>query len=363
MFTMVLAMVQAAGSFSMADPGWAKEGAVQVLEEQGRQAMRIGTGRALRRDIALADGTIDVDVWLTGLRSFVYVQFRMAGDRDHEEFYLRPHKSNLPDAVQYAPVYRGESAWQLYHGPGGTAEVPLPVGRWVAVRVAVSADRAALFVGDTVTPVVVVPRLAAGHRRGYLALRGFVPAGSAAPYAALFSNFRVTHRTVTITAPPADTAPPGVVTEWEVSQPFRAEPGAVVTQSEAAGRGPWHPVATEPNGMLSLSRVVVRPKPERTTVLTRFRVEAARAGWYRMRLGFSDEVTVFVAGRPLFAANAAYSYDRPRQEGLITLDQATAFLPLTAGSNEVVIAVTDVFGGWGVWAALDPTDGLAVRAP
>ena len=43
------------------------------------------------------------------------------GDGENEEIYLRPHKTNLPDAIQYAPVFRGQSAWQLYHGPGNTA--------------------------------------------------------------------------------------------------------------------------------------------------------------------------------------------------------------------------------------------------
>lgn len=92
-------------------------------------------GRATRRDVRLQDGTIDVDVMVTNRRSFVYVGFRMATDEHHEEFYLRPHKSNLPDAVQYAPVFQGRSAWQLYHGPSGTAATGLVPNVWTRVRV------------------------------------------------------------------------------------------------------------------------------------------------------------------------------------------------------------------------------------
>ena len=44
-----------------------------------------------------------MDVKVTRRRSFVYVTFRMEDEQEYEELYLRPHKSGLPDAVQYAP--------------------------------------------------------------------------------------------------------------------------------------------------------------------------------------------------------------------------------------------------------------------
>src|SRR6185503_11019727 len=156
---------------------------------EGRDTVRIDTGWAVRPDAALQDGTIDFDVRLTRRRSFVYVAFRMAGERELEEMYLRPHKSSLPDAVQYAPVYQGQSAWQLYHGPGGTAAVPFEPGAWTHVRVVLSGRRAALFVGDMAQPVLAVPRLGHEPRAGGIALRSFVPAGTAGTeHAARFAS-------------------------------------------------------------------------------------------------------------------------------------------------------------------------------
>ena len=39
--------------------------------------------------------------------------------------YLRPHKNNAPDALQYTPSFSGaDTNWQLFHGPGGTAPSP-----------------------------------------------------------------------------------------------------------------------------------------------------------------------------------------------------------------------------------------------
>jgi hypothetical protein len=51
------------------------------------------------------------------------------------------------------------------------------------------------------------------------------------------------------------------------------------------------------------------------------------------RIGFSDAATVFVNGEPIASVDASYSYDRPRQEGLIGADQLVTYVPLRAGVN------------------------------
>ena len=75
----------------------------------GRDAISMYTGSATRRDLVLQDGTIDVDVRTTRRRSFVYLRFRIEDEDNAEEFYLRPHKSELPDAVQYARCSTGRA--------------------------------------------------------------------------------------------------------------------------------------------------------------------------------------------------------------------------------------------------------------
>ena len=148
----------------------------------------------------------------------------MAADRDHEEIYLRPHKSNLPDALQYSAVFRGNSGWQLYHGDGGTAVVDLPQGEWIHVRVVVQGEKAAVFVGDTEAPALVIPRLARGTSGGFVGLRSFLPRGTDATHGAHFANLEVRpgkvdfdFSTVTET-PPA----PGTITTWEISDAVAA---------------------------------------------------------------------------------------------------------------------------------------------
>ena len=106
------------------------------------------------------------------------------------------------------------------------------------------------------------------------------------------------------------------------------------------------------------------PAPDsEAAALARVRVRADTAGLRRLDLGFSDVATVFLNGRPLFRCDAHYSYDNPRQEGLIHYGQATVFLPLEKGDNDLAVLVSDDFGGWGLMGRFADTTGLEVTAP
>jgi hypothetical protein len=290
--------------------------------------------------------------------------FRMANDGEHEEFYLRPHKSGLPDAIQYAPVYQGHSAWQLRHGPGATAAVEFEPGAWTRVKVVLQGSRAALFVGDGPRPALVVPRLAREPRPGYLALRAFVPPGSAGSGpAARFRNVRVRAGEApfdfaAVAAPP-DPAASGVVRAWSVSRAFAPAREAASALPAPEALGDFTRLETEPGGLLELHRHVSLPKGSRSAAaVARVRVRAAAAGVRAFDLGFSDRVTVFLNGRALFSGDASYSFDNPRREGLIEPGQARVYLPLSAGENELALLVADSFGGWGIMGRFEDAAGI-----
>ena len=61
--------------------------------------------------------------------------------------------------------------------------------------------------------------------------------------------------------------------------------------------------------------------------------------------GYRDDASVFLNGERLFSGVNGYSFNFPRREGLITIDHATVYLPLRPGDNELLLAVSDVFGG------------------
>ena len=328
------------------------EGATPVLE--------VETGFADRKDVTLQDGTIEFDVQLTDRRSFVYVHVRVRSENEREEFYLRPHKSNLPDALQYAPVWQGKSAWQLHHGPGGTAAAPLPAGQWTRVRLVMQGARAALFVGDLNTPALVVPRLSREPAPGSIALGGFLPADvpGQGPIAR-FRNVSVRPNEVAFDfTPAAETATPEpaqavVIREWSVSRAFVPSGSDPTSLPSTDAARQFQTIRSEPSGLVQLHQHVRVPDGSRAWgAVARVTVHSETAGPVPLELGFSDLATVFVNGLPVVRLDASYSFDRPRREGLIGFDQATIFLPMKRGENDLAVLVTDTFGGWGLMGRL-----------
>jgi len=128
--------------------------------------------------------------------------------------------------------------------------------------------------------------------------------------------------------------------------------------------GEFQRIESEPSGLVELHRHAKLPSAEsrQAAAVARVRVRATAAGLRRFDLGFSDVATVLLNGRPLFRGDAHYSYDNPRQEGLIHYGQATLFLPLEKGDNDIAVLVSDDFGGWGLMGRFADTTGLEIAA-
>ncbi len=363
------------------DKSWELQGErTAVVNDGNRQVLEVETGFAHRRDVSFENGTIDFDVQLTARRSFVYVYFRTIADGEREEFYLRPHKSGLPDAVQYAPVWQNRSGWQLYHGPGGTAATPFEPGAWTHVRVVVQGRQAAIFVKDMTTPALLVPRLAREPKAGHIALGGFLPAdvpgkGPIARFANVVVRPDVTFDFAAAAAmPPATIGAPALPTDstaaraqtivraWSVSRAFVPIDAAIPALPAASLTGEFTRLETAPDGLLELHRHIAIPPGIRVVAaVARVTLTSPRAATVPFDLGYSDIATVFLNGKPLYRGDASYSFDRPRREGLIGYDQARFYLPLVAGDNELAIVVSDSFGGWGIMGRTGGNSELRIK--
>ena len=350
------------GAIPFDGPGWSREGDLRVEAFQGTTVLAGNNGEAVLSTVRLGDGEIAFDMMVQDVRSFVYVTFRRQGAEGQEEIYFRPHKSGLPDAVQYAAVFQRSSGWQLYHDSTSTANVPLPPDTWIPVRLVVSGSDATLYVGHGPEPALRM-RLRGGFGPGSVGLRSFVPGTTAAgTTAARFANLRVTPGKTEglIRAAPAS-APPGTVGAWEVSPALDPAEAASVPAPPRVPAEAWTRVDADPTGLVNLDRFVQSSSAGKR-VATRLTLRSPDARTVAFDLGFSDDAVVFVNGRPLFSGTQRYSYNSPRRDGLIGLD-TRLYLPLRAGDNELLVVVTDYFGGWGVMGRLEPDIGVTVSAP
>ncbi len=78
-----------------------------------------------------------------------------------------------------------------------------------------------------------------------------------------------------------------------------------------------------------------------------------------LRMGFSDEVWVFINGQPLHQNKNYYGSPGMKEpRGRCTLDNTAFTVPLKEGENEILIGLSNYFFGWGLITRWENTGGL-----
>ena len=302
-------------------------------------------GSAFMPNVLFENGVIEYDIAVDGSRGYPGIRFRARDQFNYENFYIRPHVPGRPDAMQYTAAFGGVAGWQLYNGPGFTAAVDIPTGEWIHVRLEIRGSRARVFYGDAPEPALAIDDLKHPAAPGSIAIQ------SRRDRSACFANFGVTKTDELDFGPaPRPVHPRGLILEWELSQPYgtgdadmEVYPGGTLPEPIV-----WRTVAAEDNGLLDIARHVPRHfNGEADLVYARVHLDAERDELRKFSLGYSDYVCVFLNGRPLFTGDSAYQSRDETFTGIVGLHD-TLHLPLQAGRNELMLAVAETFGGWGL---------------
>jgi hypothetical protein len=338
-------------------PRWELEGEAKPAEYQGRKCLFLNGGAATLKDLQLRDGVVDVDVATPARRGFFGVQFRIDGN-NAEWVYLRQHKSGLPDALQYTPVLNTGLNWQIYNGPGFTGAVDIPKDVWFHLRLEVSGAQAKLYVKDMDRPALVMNDLKSGVQKGQVALAVLTGA-------TYFSNFEIR---ATPDAPWERRLPPmapGALTKWSLSPAYDALARSLelpLTSSETDAIR-WQDVEAEPPGVVVIYRYREAPHPRVTfandfskrlesqpgmkVVYARTSIDSDRDQVKKLYLGYSDDVSVFLNGKILFRGRSAQNFRDPGFLGIVNPENDAVYLPLKLGKNELMLAISELGGGWG----------------
>lgn len=318
---------------------------------RGRDALRVRNGKVWLDGVDLRDGTVEFDLAVPAEMGYHGLLFRARDAGSYEHVYLRPHLSGRPDATQYTPVFNGVSGWQIYAGSEYNQPLEIPPERWARVRIAFR-DRAAEMSVDG--RAVVFPRLVRPPTSGSVALTT-----SGAP--ARFANLEVRPSSPAAIRGGEVTSgevPAGTVGRWSVSTPFsedRLPRGGSLEPSEWEELA-WDVLESGERGIANLARLR-RPTEERNTVFAALTLRSAEARLLPAALGFSDRVAVYLNGRPLYRGDDGWRTRDYRFLGTIGLFDELV-LPLEPGENELWIAVSEDFGGWGVTLRIPETDGV-----
>jgi hypothetical protein len=336
---------------------------VKVERYLGRDAARLRNGAIVLSDLKFENGIIEFDVATTGHRSFIGVAFRIHDDDSYEDFYIRPHNSGRFDATQYTPVFNRISAWQLY--PEYNAAIEVPSEQWMHVRLEISGPRMRVFLNGGDEPDLVVDDLKCGQRQGAVALKSNFPAAGqpADLYPTAFANFKLTPAEPGSTYPKRAATDPRLIGRWAISAAMPSFGGSVSQIPREALASGWSLVDTEASGLVNLARHRGVPAGSRqATVFARVIVKSEREQVKKLNYGFSDRGSIFLNDQILFSGDNTYMSRSQRYLGVVTIDNDAIYLPLRQGENELVFAVSEAFGGWGLIARFEDLDGISVEA-
>ena len=310
------------------------------------ETLVLKSGRAEAKNQNVKNGTIEVDVYANSKRSFAGITFRKQND-DMEEVYMRMHKSNQVDAVQYTPIFNGESNWQLYREH--QAKVPLKSEGWNSLRVEVVNKRAEVFVNDD--KVMIIDNLRTDNEEGRIGLWAL--------FENRFSNFRVTHKNdlMNINMPVKDTIDPAIITQWHITdaKPYRGQEFSYDRFLEEQ----YTLVKTENSGLLPISKYLKKTSKgnfeenEEDYTIAYTTVEANEQETRVFSFDYSDRIIVYLNGVPVFKGNNAFRAKGIQHTGHIEINTNKLYLPLQKGLNRIHCVVIDKANGWGLIAKLE----------
>ncbi|MCB1692454.1 MAG: hypothetical protein KDI19_06780, partial [Pseudomonadales bacterium] len=165
-----------------------------------------------------------------------------------------------------------------------------------------------------------------------------------------------------VVSPRANT-PPGTLTAWQISDVYEA---AFQPPNSPPRNARWEDVEVEDEGIVNVSRyrakLLRNERREKSVnkdlVFARVRIHSDHDQVKKLWLGYSDEVLAMLNGTPIYEGKASFGHRYPFSLGIVGTDNDAIYLPLKKGDNELVLAVSEIFGGWGFVGRFDDLSGL-----
>ena len=326
---------------------------------EGQDAIYIQGGTIALKDTEFLNGTIEFDVYLKKEQAFPGVYFRVDPTTGNaEQFYVRPHLPGKPDANQAVPTTRNISPWQLYFGPRYSFPYEYHYDDWTHIKVLVNGDRAQVFLDHSETPHLSW-NLFHPTQKGGIALRG----GNRSSMH--LANVSISHEAPELKDfSPIERKPTeGLFQTWEISDMFEerllADPDQL---SKLIEQRSWQgKIEVEEGTAANISRIQnLRESPTTNTVLARVIIESDRDQIKLLDFGYSDRVVAILNGKAIYRGNNGYRTRDYRYLGTSGLFDGI-YLDLKTGRNELILAVSENFGGWLVTGRIQDMKGITVR--
>jgi hypothetical protein len=174
---------------------------------------------------------------------------------------------------------------------------------------------------------------------------------------------------------------PDILTRWRLSPVYDAlerDLERPLSPSEIAAIH-WTDVEAEPPGLVAVYRYQpaphprvsfqadfstrLQPQPGMKVIYARTTIVSDRDQVKKLAIGYSDDVSVFLNGKILYRGRSAQSFRDPRFLGIVSPENDAVYLPLKKGKNELVLALSELGGGWGFICRLEPRPAPGASGP
>ena len=97
----------------------------------------------------------------------------------------------------------------------------------------------------------------------------------------------------------------------------------------------------------------LEPQPGMKMVYARTTIDSERDEVRKLAIGYSDDVSVFLNGEILYRGRSAQNFRDPGFLGIVSVENDAIYIPLKKGRNELMLAVSELGGGWGFVCRLE----------
>ncbi|MFT5983896.1 MAG: hypothetical protein ACI9RM_002353 [Ulvibacter sp.] len=330
----------------MNSSNWELHKGTSSFETFDKRETLLLNGKAFLKNKQFSNGTIEVDVYANANRSFAGIIFRKQ-QNTMEEVYMRLHKSNQPDAIQYSPTYNEELTWQLYNEH--QASVTFKNKGWNTLRIEVINNNADVFVNDE--KVLSIDNLRTAHDKGEI--------GIFALFNNRFSNFRFTNKDVSSQSKTdnQNNQESNIISQWNITKAFPFIEGKLSFNNFSQEK--YTTVTTERSGLLPFSKYIEKPSAgnfEKNKEVYSVASTIIGSNSKQVKLfsfDYSDKIIIYLNGEAIFKGNNAYRSKGIQYQGHIGINANKLYLGLKKGRNTIHCVVIDKANGWGLIGKLE----------
>ncbi len=337
-------------------------GKIEFLTYKGQKAARFNenSGSMFLKNFDFTDGTLEVDFEVDQASPFATIYFRQKNN-DAEHVYVRTGaatRKNAFDALQYASIIDGVNLWDLQHEFQTSGDIK--IGEWNHLKLVVSGKQLRVWLNNSKAPNLEIPSMEGNTLEGRIGL------GSGFPGQTIFANLviqpNVTEGLSPQAGPDVTRHDTRYLRNWQISKPDTLNYGLELnTNNIPRDKATWEPIRAERRGLINVSRKY-GPHQGRQYVWLKTTITAEAAQSQQLKMGFSDEIWVFLNDRPIYVDKDNYVQGmRKSPNGRISLDNCSFPLHLQKGENELLIGLANDFYGWALMARLEHLEGVELE--